>query len=78
MFKAHLPYSGAFPGNIRFIQRFALDAITHGKSAVRAVVSAKIGKIKRDVETNCVAKSLTGQTLRPLGQWFQIATGGWR
>ena len=78
MFKAHLPYSGAFPGNIRFIQRFALDAVAHRESAVRAVVSAKIGKIKRDVEANSVAKSLTGQTLRPLGQWFQIANGGWR
>ena len=33
-------------------------------------------KIKRDVEADDVAKSLTSQTLRSLGQWFQIATGG--
>ena len=46
--------------------------------AVHSSADRDLKHVLLDVETNCVAKSLTGQTLRPLGQLFQIATGGRR
>ena len=42
MLKAHLAYGRTLVGNLSLIERFSLDAVAHGETAVGAVIGAKI------------------------------------
>ena len=76
MLKTQITDSRTLPLYLIFVQRFAFDTVAHRKTAVGAVVGAKIRKIERDVKTNGVAETLTGELLRPLRQRLQIIGSG--
>ena len=42
MFKAHFTNGRALAGDLTFIERFTLDAVAHGKTAVGAVIGAQV------------------------------------
>ncbi|MNS11639.1 hypothetical protein D3C72_431830 [compost metagenome] len=78
MLKAHLPDGGTFTGNLVLVEGFTLDAVTHGKAAVGAIIGAKIGEIKWHVKAHRVAKALTSEPLRALRHRLKIraSSGG--
>ena len=75
MFKAHFTDGRTLTGNLSLIERFTLDAVAHGETAVGAVIGAQVGEIERHVETHRVAKPLAGKPLRSLGHRFEVGAG---
>ncbi len=67
MLKAHLTDGGTLTGDFALIERFPLNAVAHGETAVGAVIGAQVGEIERYVKAHRVAKTLAGEPLSALG-----------
>ena len=76
MIESHFADRQALPFDLLCVQRLALNTVAHGEAAVGAVVGAQVGKVKRDIEADGIAETLTRQALRLLRQRFKKVGGG--